>query len=179
MSEHIKKIHSDSEELVNKIESINELLEIRAVIFIFENPLLVDEAQVCAAVKSIKIPTILALKVSASAEIVEAFHLCIASENIKISEFSADEALKKGLINKVVSSAEVEEEAEILAEKISTLAPIAIQSSLKAVNKGLEMLLDEGLKLETELFTKIFSTEDMREGTQAFLEKRQPIFKGK
>jgi enoyl-CoA hydratase len=73
----------------------------------------------------------------------------------------------------------VESEALAFAEKIASLAPLAIRACLKAVSGGLQTSLEDGLKLETELFTQIFSTRDMSEGTSAFLEKRKPVFEGR
>ncbi|HEY0050943.1 MAG TPA: enoyl-CoA hydratase-related protein, partial [Pyrinomonadaceae bacterium] len=96
----------------------------------------------------------------------------------QIGEFSAAEALKSGLINKITNSEEVETEAFALAEKISRLAPLAIRACLKAVAEGSHSSLEEGLKIDIELFSQIFSTADMREGTRAFLEKRKPVFTG-
>lgn len=100
--------------------------------------------------------------------------LMIANKNIK-----ADEALRIGLINRVVDSSELINEAETLASEISKLAPLAVRSCLQAVIKGFDLPFEEGLKLEAKLFSQLFATEDMREGTRAFLEKRQPVFKGK
>jgi enoyl-CoA hydratase len=59
------------------------------------------------------------------------------------------------------------------------LAPLAIEACMKAVTEGVELPLEEALVLETELFASMFATEDAREGLAAFLEKREPIFKGK
>jgi len=59
------------------------------------------------------------------------------------------------------------------------LAPLAIRACLKAVIGGGELPLAQGLRLEAELFASLFTTEDVREGTRAFLEKREPIFKGR
>ena len=95
------------------------------------------------------------------------------------SQISALEAQRLGIVNRVVSPAELLPEALSLADEIGGLAPLAIRACLTAVTRGLDLPLSEGLALEAELFTKLFDTEDMREGTRAFLEKRAPIFKGK
>jgi len=87
--------------------------------------------------------------------------------------------LRLGLVNRVVPSAELSTAAEALAGEIAQLAPLAIRACLKAVVVGTELPLAEGLALEAKLFASLFATEDMREGTRAFLEKRKPRFKGK
>ena len=133
----------------------------------------------CKWIENFEIPIILALKATTSEKMVAASHLCLAAENAKIGKYFAEEALKLGLINKIVSLEELENETFALAEKISRLAPLAIRACLKAVNQGSQIPLNEGLGLESELFSQIFSTADMREGTRAFLEKRQPVFRGK
>lgn len=92
---------------------------------------------------------------------------------------SAEDALKMGLVNRVISPEQLLTEAESLAREIANLAPLAIRACLEAVTRGIEMTLDEGLALEAELFSSLFATEDMREGTRAFLEKRAPVFQGK
>ena len=92
---------------------------------------------------------------------------------------NADDALRFGLINRVVAAAELLSTAEELAREIAQLAPLAIRACLKAVVGGSELPLAEGLALEAKLFASLFATEDMREGTLAFLEKRKPAFKGK
>jgi enoyl-CoA hydratase len=91
---------------------------------------------------------------------------------------SADEAFQLGLVNRVTSSDDLAAVAESLAAEIAQLAPLAIRACLKAIILGGELPLPEGLALETELFASLFATEDMREGTRAFLEKRPPTFKG-
>jgi enoyl-CoA hydratase len=91
----------------------------------------------------------------------------------------AEEALRFGLINRLTTPSDLLKEAEILAAEIANLAPLAIRACLQAVIKGEELPLTEGLRLETELFASLFTTEDVREGTRAFLGKRQPLFKGK
>ena len=95
------------------------------------------------------------------------------------AEMSADEALRVGLVNRVVAPAGLLAEAEALALKIAGRAPLAVRACLEAVTRGLALPLEEGLKLERELFGRLFATEDAREGTRAFLEKRPPAFKGK
>jgi enoyl-CoA hydratase len=90
----------------------------------------------------------------------------------------ADEALQIGLVNRVTSADNLLAAAKSLAGEIAGLAPLAIRACLKAITLGSELALPDGLALETELFAALFATEDMREGTRAFLEKRQPVFKG-
>jgi enoyl-CoA hydratase len=92
---------------------------------------------------------------------------------------SAAEALEFGLVNNVVPPAELLAAAESLAQEIAQLAPLAIRACLQAVTRGTELPLAEGLALEAKLFATLFASEDVREGTSAFLEKRSPVFKGK
>jgi enoyl-CoA hydratase len=92
---------------------------------------------------------------------------------------TAEEAFKLGLVNRLANPADVLREAQSLASEISQLAPLAIRACLKVVRLGLELSFEDGLALETELFASLFATEDVREGTRAFLEKRSPVFKGK
>ena len=92
---------------------------------------------------------------------------------------SATDAETVGLVSHVVEEMDVVDAASDLAEKISALAPLAVRACLRAVIDGNELPLSEGLALEAELFSQLFSTEDVREGTRAFLEKRQPVFRGK
>ena len=93
-------------------------------------------------------------------------------------EVSAEEALRFGLVNHVVPADELLARAEGLAREIAQLAPLAIRACLEAVNHGTQLPLAEGLALETRLFASLFDTDDVREGTSAFLEKRSPVFKG-
>jgi enoyl-CoA hydratase len=91
---------------------------------------------------------------------------------------TAEDARRLGLVNRVTDPAGLLPEAEALAGEIAKLAPLAIRACLEAVTRGLDLPLNEGLALETELFASLFATKDMREGTRAFLEKRPPLFKG-
>ncbi len=103
-----------------------------------------------------------------------AMQLVLAGEMI-----GAQEAQRMGLVNEVVASAELIPRAEAIAQKIIANAPLAVQFAMEAVNKGIEMTLAEGLYLEATLFGLCCATEDKKEGTTAFLEKRAPQFKGK
>ena len=91
---------------------------------------------------------------------------------------TAPEALRLGLVNRVVAAAELMTEAKTLAATLAAKAPVAIRYILEAVHKGLEMPLPQAQIFEATLFGLVSSTGDMREGTAAFLEKRTPAFKG-
>lgn len=95
------------------------------------------------------------------------------------SELDAANALQLGLLNRVVKPDELMVEARALANLIAGLAPLAIRACLKAVTEGLKLPFEEGLELERQLFASLFATEDAKEGTRAFLEKRRPVFKGR
>ena len=104
----------------------------------------------------------------------------VAHELVLTGEMvSADEALRIGLVNRVVEPAELIPAAEALARKIIANAPLAVKFAMEAVEHGMEMPQEEGLFLEATLFGLCCATEDMREGTRAFLEKRPAQFKGK
>jgi len=104
----------------------------------------------------------------------------IAHELILSGEMiSADEALRVGLVNRVVEQAELIPTAESIAKKIAANAPLAVKFAMEAVEHGMEMPQEEGLFLEATLFGLCCATEDMREGTRAFIEKRPAQFKGK
>jgi enoyl-CoA hydratase/carnithine racemase len=92
---------------------------------------------------------------------------------------SADEAMRIGLVNHVYEPAELMPAAEALAKKIAANAPLAVQYAMEAIEHGMEMPQEEGLFLEATLFGLCCATEDMKEGTRAFLEKRPAQFKGK
>jgi enoyl-CoA hydratase len=91
----------------------------------------------------------------------------------------AQEALAIGLVNRVVPAADLMREAHGLAAELSMKAPIAARLAMEAVHQGLNMPFAEGCRLEAALFGMVTTTEDMREGTRAFLEKRKAEFKGR
>jgi enoyl-CoA hydratase len=104
----------------------------------------------------------------------------IAHELILTGEMiSAEEALRIGLVNHVVELAELLPTAETMAKKIIANAPLAVQYAMEAIEHGMEMPQEEGLFLEATLFGLCCATEDMREGTRAFLEKRPAKFQGR
>ena len=92
---------------------------------------------------------------------------------------SAQEAYRIGLVNEVVPAADLITRAEAILNKIASNAPIAVKLALEAANKGLETSQDEGLLLEASYFGLCAATEDKKEGTTAFLEKRAPQFQGR
>ena len=92
---------------------------------------------------------------------------------------SAQEAYRIGLVNEVVPSSNVIARAEAILKQIFSNAPIAVKYSIEAVNKGLETSQAEGLSLEASFFGLCSGTEDKKEGTEAFLQKRPPQFHGR
>jgi enoyl-CoA hydratase len=92
---------------------------------------------------------------------------------------SAQEAFRIGLVNEVVPAADLITRAEAILNKIASNAPIAVKFALEAANKGLETSQDQGLLLEASYFGLCAATEDKKEGTTAFLEKRAPQFQGR
>jgi enoyl-CoA hydratase len=91
---------------------------------------------------------------------------------------TAEEALGMGLVSKVVKGAELANETEALARTIAAKAPIALRFIKEAVNKGLDLTLEQGLRLEADLYFLLHTTADRTEGINAFLKKRPPKFKG-
>jgi enoyl-CoA hydratase len=92
---------------------------------------------------------------------------------------NAEEAFKVGLVNQVVPIIELIATTEAVAKEIAENAPLALAYCIKAINEGLDKPLPEGLLLEADLFGNACATEDGKEGTQAFLEKRKATFEGK
>jgi enoyl-CoA hydratase len=91
----------------------------------------------------------------------------------------AAEAERIGLVNRVIPAAELMNEARKLAAHLAAQAPVAIRYILAAIGKGADMAFAEGAVFEATLFGLVASTDDMREGTRAFLEKRKAEFKGR
>jgi enoyl-CoA hydratase len=92
---------------------------------------------------------------------------------------TAQEAYRIGLVNEVTAPADLIPRAEAIAQRIIANGPLAVQYTMEAVNKGMEAPLAEGLYIEAALFGVAAATEDKKEGTAAFLEKRPAQFKGK
>ena len=104
----------------------------------------------------------------------------VAMQHILTGEMiTAQEALRIGLVNEVTAVTDLIPRAEAIAAKIIANGPLAVQYAMEAVNKGMEMTLAEGLFLEAALFGVCCATEDKKEGTAAFLEKRAAKFNGK
>jgi enoyl-CoA hydratase len=103
-----------------------------------------------------------------------AHELCLTGEMI-----TAEEAQHIGLVNHVYEPTELLPAAEAMAKKIIEKAPLAVKYCMEAIERGAEMPQEEGLFLEATLFGLCCATEDMREGTTAFLEKRTAKFQGK
>jgi enoyl-CoA hydratase len=103
-----------------------------------------------------------------------------AMEMVLTGKFiGAEEAMAFGLVNKVVPVELYLEEALKLAKEIAQMSPIAVQLAKESVNKAFEMPLQEALFFERKNFYMLFATEDQKEGMNAFIEKRNPEFKGK
>src|SRR5438876_8274160 len=103
-----------------------------------------------------------------------ALQLILSGETI-----SAQEAHRIGLVNEVVPAGDLLTRSETILKQIFSNAPLAVKYSLEAVNKGLETSQAEGLSLEASLFGLCAGTEDKKEGTQAFLQKRAAQFQGR
>ncbi len=89
----------------------------------------------------------------------------------------ANTALQIGLVNYVVPQAELTEKSQEIAYSILKNGPEAIRESLACIHKGYDMALDEGLELEVQAFSNLFTTDEATEGLTAFVEKRKPDFR--
>jgi enoyl-CoA hydratase len=103
-----------------------------------------------------------------------AAYLCLTGEII-----DAKEALRIGLVQRVVPGAELMGEAKRVASVIASKAPLAVAACKRAINNGAHLSIDDGLELEALEFGSLVNTEDIKEGTSAFLEKRKPTWKGR
>jgi enoyl-CoA hydratase/carnithine racemase len=106
--------------------------------------------------------------------VTKAMEMCLTGDTV-----SGSEAKALGLVNDSVPSADVVKAAETLAARILKGAPISVAFIKEAIKKGVELPLEEGLRLEADLSALIGSTEDAKEGPRAFAEKRAPVWKGK
>jgi len=104
----------------------------------------------------------------------KALELILTAETI-----NAEEAFEIGLVNKVVTQENLASEVEALAKTIAGKGPIALRYIKEAVNKGLDLTLEQGLHLEADLYFVLHTTADRTEGIKAFLQKRPPQFKGR
>jgi len=93
-------------------------------------------------------------------------------------QIDVKKAYEWGLVNKVCKAEELLDEAMKTLELIATRAPLAIASSKEAINDGYDVPIDKGMGFELDLFSDLFETDDVKEGTEAFLEKRTPKFTG-
>jgi enoyl-CoA hydratase len=103
-----------------------------------------------------------------------ALELCLTGAPI-----NAQRAYELGIVTRVVAPEALDEAVNTLADQLAAAAPLAAAGILDAVLQGGETAIDQGLEFETQGFALAFSTEDMREGTAAFLEKRKPQFSGR
>jgi enoyl-CoA hydratase len=106
--------------------------------------------------------------------VAKALEICLTGDHV-----GGGEAKSLGLVNIAVPAAEVMQAAENLAHRIFTGAPLSVLFIKEAVKKGVELSLDEGFRLESDLSALIGTTEDSKEGPRAFAEKRAPVWKGK
>ena len=93
--------------------------------------------------------------------------------------FDSNEAARLGLINRVVSDADLLQEAVALGQQLATKPPLALAAALAAIHRGMDASIDDGLAIEESAFARIVPTHDTREGLAAFLEKRPPNFLGR
>lgn len=142
-----------------------------------------QEALLAEAAASYAAPLILAITGTGTVPVtlVEACDICLADEAVVFEAvgrmLSAKEAVAEGFVNQAVEEG-VSAVAEAMVREMRNHAPKALEACKRAVREGVRMELEAGLKLESALFAGMFATCDMREGTSAFLEKRNPQFTG-
>ena len=103
----------------------------------------------------------------------KALELILTAETI-----NAKEAFEIGLVHRVVAKESLASEVEAMAKTVTAKAPIALRYAKEAINKGLDLTLEQGLRLEADLYFILHTTADRTEGIRAFLQKRPPRFKG-
>ena len=113
-------------------------------------------------------------RLSRAVGITKAMEMCLTGDTV-----SGQEAKSLGLVNHSVPTADVLKTAEELANRVLKGAPISVVFIKEAIKKGIELPLEEGLRLEADLSSLIGITEDAKEGPRAFAEKRAPVWKGK
>src|ERR671919_1300911 len=106
--------------------------------------------------------------------VAKALEICLTGDNV-----TGSDAERLGLVNKAVPAADVIKAAEELANRILKGAPMSVAFIKEAIKKGMELPLDEGLRLEADLSAMVATTEDSKEGPRAFAEKRAPVWKGR
>jgi enoyl-CoA hydratase len=106
--------------------------------------------------------------------VAKALEICLTGDNV-----TGSEALRLGLVNIAVPAGDVMKAAEDLAGRILKGAPMSVLFIKEAIKKGVELSLDEGFRLESDLSALVGTTEDSKEGPRAFAEKRAPVWKGK
>ncbi|MDP2605426.1 MAG: enoyl-CoA hydratase/isomerase family protein [Deltaproteobacteria bacterium] len=106
--------------------------------------------------------------------VAKALEICLTGDNV-----TGAEAQRLGLVNIAVLASDVMKAAEDLAVRILKGAPMSVLFIKEAIKKGVELSLDEGFRLESDLSAMIATTEDSKEGPRAFAEKRAPVWKGK
>jgi enoyl-CoA hydratase/carnithine racemase len=104
----------------------------------------------------------------------KALELVLTTETI-----SAEEALAIGLVSKIVPPESLAAEVDAVVQAVVTKGPLSLRYVKEAVNKGLDLTLEQGLRLEADLYFLLHTTADRTEGIRAFLEKRPPRFQGR
>jgi len=106
--------------------------------------------------------------------VAKALEICLTGDNV-----TGTEALRLGLVNVTVPASDVIKAAEDLAKRILKGAPMSVLFIKEAIKKGVELSMDEGFRLESDLSALVGTTEDSKEGPRAFAEKRAPVWKGR
>jgi enoyl-CoA hydratase/carnithine racemase len=106
--------------------------------------------------------------------VAKALEICLTGDNV-----SGADAERLGLVNKAVPGADVNKAAEEFANRILKGAPMSVAFIKEAIKKGVELSLEEGLRLEADLSAMVATTDDSKEGPRAFAEKRAPVWKGR